>query len=232
MSLQSSLKRVIPGYTPWSLTTLWPWADWCADIPWRQVLISPRQAVGLVSGIPFGSQSSCYVMNHLSICRYMWANEKSAEWRHCEVRKPGAWFRSKSHSSRYSLSGRQFVLHPERRRVDARGHSLSPILGHCLMYEIKTFDGNVWRQVWPTLGSGVVRPLRTCTWLRFFKRHVCILHTTINSDPTKHRGYYCVQPALTLENLHFAHRVYLMFRTLCIIKGLIGLRRRDAVRIL
>ena len=46
---------------------------------------------GLVSGIPVGSYSRCsYVMNHLSINRHMWANEKSAEWRHCEVRKPGA----------------------------------------------------------------------------------------------------------------------------------------------
>jgi hypothetical protein len=36
---------------------------------------------------------------------------------------------------------------------------------HCnsMMYEIKTFDGNVWRQVWPTLGSGVVQSLRTYT---------------------------------------------------------------------
>ena len=40
-------------------------------------------------------------------------------------------------------------------------------------------------------------------------RHACIRYTTINSDPTTHRGYYCVQPALTLENLHFAHRMYL-----------------------
>jgi hypothetical protein len=68
----------------------------------------------------------------------------------------------KSHYSRYSLlavsSG--FIL---QGGTLPRKAIRSFILGHSVMYEIRTFGDNVWRQVWPTLGSDVVQSLRTFT---------------------------------------------------------------------
>ena len=49
-------------------------------VPWRQSLSrQDKPTVRLVSGIPVGKRSHCSnVMNHLSINRSLWANEKSA----------------------------------------------------------------------------------------------------------------------------------------------------------
>jgi hypothetical protein len=88
------------------------------------------------------------------------------------------------------------------------------ILGHSVKYEIRTFDENVCRQVWPTLGSGVVQSLYAHSPASYSLKDmfVCGTQRSVQIDPTKHRGYYSVPSALTPDELHSAHRVYLMFR--------------------